>query len=144
MPTDVAYLKNFNCFRDLTNEQINMIAEISSAVCYPKNYVIFEEGEVGDRLYLLLKGEVEVSYKIGEDGLVKVVTVAGEEIVGCSALVEPYTYTATERSLTEIEVLEVKLDPLRALMKKDCALGFKIQQHVIEILIERIIDLRLG
>ena len=27
MPTDVAYLKNFNCFRDLTNEQINIIQE---------------------------------------------------------------------------------------------------------------------
>jgi CRP-like cAMP-binding protein len=128
----------------LTEEQINIIAEISSAVCYPANYVIFEEGEVGDRLYFLVKGEVEVSYKIGEEGLAKVDTVAGEEIVGCSALVEPYTYTATERSLTEIEVLEVALNPLRALMKKDCDLGFKIQQHVIEILTERIIDLRLG
>lgn len=143
MPTEAALLKSVSCFREMSEEQVNKIAQFTTAVCYPPNHVLFEEGEAGDRLYFLVKGEVEVSYRIGEEGPTRVDSVTGEEIVGCAALVEPYTYTATERSLTDIEVLEVDTAPLRKMMQEDLAMGFKMQQHIIRVLMDRILDLRL-
>ena len=74
-------------------------------------------------LVFLVKGEVEILYNIGEEGMVRVDTVSSEEIVGCSAMIEPYTYTATGRCLTEVEVLEINITSLQALMQKDCPLG---------------------
>ena len=144
MPTDPKYLQDFPCFRNLTKDQINSLAEITNAVCYPPGYVLFEEGKPGERLFFLVKGDVEVLYNIGEAGQVCVDKVSGEEVVGCSALVEPYTYAATERSLTEVEVLETDVGALRELMQNDCSLGFSIQQHIIRILMDRVLDLRLG
>jgi CRP/FNR family transcriptional regulator, cyclic AMP receptor protein len=143
MATDAALLKDFSCFRDLTDDQINKIAQFTNAVCYPPKHVLFEEGQAGERIYFLVNGEVEVLYRIGEDGMVPVDIVCGEEVVGCTALVDPYTYAATERSLSEIEVLEVDTASLRALMQQDLELGYKIQQHIIEILMGRITNLRL-
>jgi len=67
-----------------------------------------------------------------------------KRLSGCSALVEPYVYTATERCLTEIEVLEIDAVSLRELMQKDCRLGLSLQQHIIRVLMERILDLRLA
>lgn len=144
MPTDPEYLRDFSCFRNLSDDQVNSLAEITNAVCYPPDYVLFEEGKPGERLFFLVKGDVEVLYKIGEAGQVRVDKVSGEEVVGCSALVEPYTYAATERSLTEVEVLETDVGALRVLMQNDCSLGFSIQQHIIRILMDRVLDLRLG
>ena len=144
MPTDPNYLRDFSCFRDLSEEQLKVIAQFTDAVCYPPDWVLFQEGKPGERLFFLVKGDVEVLYDIGEIGQIHVDMISGEEVVGCAALVEPYTYTATERSLTEVEVLEVDAVALRQLMEKDCHLGLSIQQHIIRVLMERILDLRLA
>jgi CRP-like cAMP-binding protein len=144
MPTDPKYLQDFPCFRDLSEEQLKAIAQITDAICYLPGQALFEEGQPGKRLFFLVKGDVEVFYNIGEAGRVHVDTVSGEEVVGCSALVEPYTYTATERSLTEVEVLEVDAVALRELMQKDCRLGYSLQRYIIRVLMERILDLRLA
>lgn len=144
MPTDAKYLQGFSCFRKLTEQQVQALAEITNAVCYPAGYVLFEEGKPGRRLFFLVKGSVEVMYQIGETGQVKVDTVSGEEVVGCSALVEPNVYTATERCLTEVEVLEVDAVALRALMHNDFQMGLSIQEHIIGVLMDRILDLRLS
>jgi CRP/FNR family cyclic AMP-dependent transcriptional regulator len=143
MPTDPTFLRDFSCFRNLSEEQLKAVAQITDAVCYPPGHILFEEGKPGERLFFLVKGDVEVFYRIGEAGQVHVDTISGEEAVGCSALVEPYTYTATERSLTEVDVLEIDAASLRKLMQKDCRLGFSLQQQIIKVLMGRVLNLRL-
>lgn len=144
MPTEPSYLREFKCFKDLSDEYLARIAPLTDAVCYLPNQVLMEEGQPGDRILYLLEGDVEVFYALGEAGKVLVDTVSGEEVVGCSALVPPYTYTATERSLTEVVVLEIDAIGLRALMEEDCQLGYLLQKHIIEVLMGRILNLRLA
>jgi hypothetical protein len=72
---------------------------------------LFNENEPGAYLYLLVEGEVEVLYTIGENGLSRVDQMGAGDIVGCSALVPPYNYTSITRSLTKIDVLS-GIDPL--------------------------------
>jgi CRP-like cAMP-binding protein len=143
MPTDPMYLKGYSCFENLTEEQLETIAEITDAVCYLPGQILFEEGLHSEKVFFLKEGDVEVIYNIGESGRVQVDTVSGQEVVGCSALIEPYLYTATERSLTQVEVLEVDAKALRELMQSDCQLGFMLQSQIIKILMERILTLRL-
>lgn len=143
MPIDPTYLKRFSCFENLTEAQLENIAEFTDAVCYLPGQILFDEGLPGDRIFFLKKGEVEVIFNIGESGQVVVDTVSGEEIVGCSALIEPHLYTATERSLTQVEVLEVNAKALRDLMQSDYQFGLTLQSQIIKILMERILTLRL-
>jgi CRP-like cAMP-binding protein len=143
MATDPNYLKAVSCFHDLSDDQLKRLAQIADALCYPPQHTLFEEGKPGKRLFFLVKGDVEVLYHISEDGPVHVDTLTGEEVAGCSALIEPYVYTATERSLTEVEVLEIDAEALRNMMREDCSLGFAIQQRVIALLMDRITDFRL-
>ncbi len=143
MATDPKYLRDFSCFREFSDEQLDVIAEITDAVCYMPGHIIFKENDPGAKIYILEKGSVEVLYNISEEGPVLVDTVSGQEVVGCSALIEPYQYTATERCLTEVEVLEIDAQALRDLMEVDCHLGYAIQKHIINVLMERITNLRL-
>jgi len=143
MPSDPAKLKEYPCFRNLADQQRSDVAELTHFVCYPSGMTLFEEGMPGTHLYLILDGEVEVLYTIGDGGPSRVDKILKGEILGCSCLVEPYMYTATTRSLTEIEVLLIDAIALRELMNLDPALGFSIQQDLIQILLDRIVDFRL-
>ncbi|MEJ2709719.1 MAG: cyclic nucleotide-binding domain-containing protein [Anaerolineales bacterium] len=142
MPTDPEFLRELSCFRNLSDDQLNSIAEITNAVCYPPDTILFEEGKPGLRLFFLVRGDVEVFHNFGEADQVPVDRVSGEEVVGCSALIEPFTYTATERSMTEVEVLEVDAASLRELMQHDYRLALPIQQHIIRVLMDRVQELR--
>jgi CRP-like cAMP-binding protein len=144
MPTDPDYLQNFSCFCDLSEDQRKAVAQLANAVCFAPGYVLSGEDKPGDYLYLLASGEVEVMYNIGEEGLTRVDLVSGEEVIGCSALVPPFTYTSTTRCLMEIEVLKLDAKALRKLMQEDCSLGFSIQQRIMMFLMDRIVDFRLG
>lgn len=142
MATDPNMIKKFSCFRDLSEDQLQGIADISNSVCYSPGYVLFEEGEQGKYLYLLIDGDVEVFFKADETDFNKVDTISSEEMAGCSAMVPPYTYTATEKALSEVEVLEIDINDLRDLIEKDPKLGLKLQQYMIETLNDRILKLR--
>jgi CRP-like cAMP-binding protein len=105
---------------------------------------LFEDGAPGEQIYLLAKGEVEILFALGENNLAVVDRLGGGQVFGCSTLVPPYTYRATARSLDEIEVLIVDAAKLRESMQADCSLGFSVQQHLIQVLLDQIIDLQLG
>ena len=144
MPTELKWLKRYKCFESLSDEQLNSVAQITQAVCYPAGQVLCEEGEPGKNMFFMVKGEVEILYNIGEEDKARVDLLSNEEVFGCSVLIEPYTYSATVRCLKEIEVLALDAIALRNLMKQDCSLGLKIQQYIINSLMGQIVDLRLG
>jgi len=143
MSVDATYLRKFRCFEDLSDEQRAAVAELAEAECFYPEYTLFEENAPGKYLYLLVDGEVEVLYSIGEDGPARVDKMGAGEIVGCSAVVSPYEHTSTTRSLTKIDVLIIDAQALRALMHEDCSLGFSIQQHIMKLLLDQIISFRL-
>ena len=144
MPIETYYLQNYFCFSDLSEAQQNAVAQLATAECFLPGYVLFEEGKPGEHLYALVNGQVEILYDIGENPPTRVDLVSGDEIIGCCTLVPPYLYTHTARSLTEIEVLEIDAEALRNLMREDLPLGFAIQQQVMRVLLDRIVDFRLG
>lgn len=104
--------------------------------------MLVEEGEKGEILYLLIDGDIDVYYRNPETDLEKVDTISSEEVIGCSAMVPPYVYTATEKTLSDVEVLEIKTDALRDIIQQDPDIGLKIQEHIIKILNNRILELR--
>jgi CRP-like cAMP-binding protein len=144
MPVETKYLKNYSCFEDLSDKQRMAVAQFTKAECFFPEHILSIEDEPATNLYLLADGEVEVLYAIGESGPARVDRLYKGGIVGCSALVPPFKYSATTRSLTNIEVLIIDAKALRALMEKDCQIGFSIQQHIIRILLDQIVNLRLG
>lgn len=74
---------------------------------YFKQTVVFEEGEVGDKAYVLKKGRVEIS-KRTPAGRRVVAVIDAVSIFGEMALIsDDYKRTATARALDMIEVIEI-------------------------------------
>lgn len=144
MSQDYTYLKNYPCFQNLDDSQLQEVAQLSEAECFYPGYTLFEDGKPGTHIYLLAKGKIEILFAIGEAGLVLVDYLNEGQVAGCPALVPPYTYRSTARSLTEIEVLKIDAIRFRELIEKDCALGLVVQQHIIQVLLDQIVDLQLS
>ena len=131
-------------FSGLSAEQMSAVGELCREECFYPDYTLFKDGEPATKMYVLIDGEIEVFFAIGEAGRVKVDLIGSGEIFGCSALVPPFIHTSTVRAKTRIEVLELDAAALRELFEEDPRLAVSIQQHVIQGLLARIVDLRLG
>jgi CRP-like cAMP-binding protein len=143
MTVEVTLLKQYPLFSDLNETQLREVAQLCEAKCFYPDHTLFKEGQPGTKIFILVKGEVELLFTIGEEGPTRVGLAIAGEIIGCPGLVPPYTNTATARSLTEIEVLAIDIPGLRELYEQDCPLVVSIQQHIIQSLLDCIVGLRL-
>ena len=143
MTVEVILLKQYPLFSNLNETQLRKVAQVCESECFYPDRVLFKEGQPGSKIFLLVKGEVELLFAIGEEGPSRVGLATAGEIIGCPGLIPPYTNTATARSLTQIEVLAIDTAGLRELFKQDCPLAVSIQQHIIQSLLDCIVDLRL-
>lgn len=62
----IELLKNIPLFKSLSEEEFNSIHEKLEEVNYTENTLVFETGEIGDCLYIVVEGEVEVYIEAGE------------------------------------------------------------------------------
>ena len=54
------FLKKTELFAELPETELKSICQIASEVAYPADTTLFEEGDEGDSLYLIVKGEVSI------------------------------------------------------------------------------------
>jgi CRP/FNR family transcriptional regulator, cyclic AMP receptor protein len=72
MPETNALLKNVAIFKDLDDSEIAEIAEVCREEQFVSGEYIFREGESGNRLYLIVEGDVRISRDVpgsGEEAL---------------------------------------------------------------------------
>ena len=65
-------LKNVAIFKDLDDGELERVAEVCREMSFEGGDYVFREGESGNRLYLILQGEVRISRTIpgsGEEAL---------------------------------------------------------------------------
>src|ERR1044071_7945219 len=61
-------LKGVVIFKDLDDEELDQIAEVCKPEDFNSGEYIFREGESGNRLYLVLEGEVRISRNVPGSG----------------------------------------------------------------------------
>src|SRR3954464_8378562 len=72
MPDVKELLKAVAIFKDLEDEELQQVAEVCKSEDFVSGEYIFKEGESGNRLYLVLEGEVRISRTVpgsGEEAL---------------------------------------------------------------------------
>lgn len=94
--------------------------------------VIFQQGDRGDRLYIVVDGEVEVVREEPEQGASAIARLGPGECFGEMALVSDHPRMATARSVTRVDVLTVDRDAFHALFAHLPPL-----RHLFQQLIER-------
>lgn len=149
MNDNVDFWKETDLFRGLTREQIGKILGISRPISFHAGSVIMKEGEIGDALYLMMTGTVEVVKKLvlGDfedeqapaDGKVFTRLSARDHAVfGEIALLEAQKRTATVRAVTDCTLYEIRKDDFLALAEGDSALGYRLLLNLGRIVSSRL------
>ena len=80
MTVESDYLRSYPCFQDLTDVQLDKVAQFSVAECFFPGHILFEDGAPGEQIYLLAKGEVEILFALGENSLALVDRLGGTHL----------------------------------------------------------------
>ncbi|MCI0476382.1 MAG: Crp/Fnr family transcriptional regulator [Anaerolineales bacterium] len=132
-------LRRYPFFCCLSEEQQKAIAMVTEEMRVDAGKELFLEGHPVEALYLLVEGSVDLFYATGDS---KDQLLVGEvnpgEPFAISAMIEPYTFTATARVAAPSRVLRIDGKALRALCEVDCKLGYALVKQVAAMAIERL------
>ena len=90
----VLFLKSIDLFSQIPGEELARVALIASEVELENGDVLITEGEIGDSMYLILEGRIEVT-KRGR----RIAELGARECVGEMALLDSEPRSATVKAL---------------------------------------------
>lgn len=104
-------------FEQLSQAELQMLAELSRPRRFAAGEVIFHEGDLGDALFVIVSGEVEV-VRAGPDGKERTLAVlAAPKFFGEMSLIDKEYRSATVRAREAAELLQLSADNLNSFRK---------------------------
>jgi len=100
--------------------------------------LIFSEGEIANRFYLIVAGEVVLETETSDHRWVTVDTIVAGDVLGWSWLFPPYTAQFTARALGAVRARFFYGTWLRERCEQDPTLGYGIMQRVAGVVIRRL------
>ena len=107
-PDKILRLKEIEIFEGLAVSELAAVASVTEEAVYPPGEIVIKEGEAGDTMYLVIKGEVSViKARGGEEGghEIELARISGGDYFGEMALFEDTVRSATIRTAEESRLL---------------------------------------
>ncbi|MCG6533101.1 MAG: cyclic nucleotide-binding domain-containing protein [Syntrophales bacterium LBB04] len=148
MDKEVAILKDIDLFKDVTPDKIRTILNIMRKVSFSANEIIMRDGDIGDTMYIILEGTVEVAKSLviddtdnEESAKNKVFTrLDGKQhaVIGEIALLEELRRTASVKAVTDCVMYEMKKNDFLKVAEEDYELGYRILLNLARIVSARL------
>src|SRR3989304_4303787 len=106
-PQLVETLHEVRFLQDVSREHLEELAEVATLRDFNATDVVFREGEVAEQVYLVVFGNVSLEICAPGIGCKRILTVGPGEILGWSALLAQPRLTATARTMTPTQLVEL-------------------------------------
>ena len=118
---DASVLKGFGLFKGLDGNELAQIAELCDERAFKEGERIFSEATRATHLHLCCSGKVDIMIWVREPWNKDVTVHQAEagELFGWSALVMPYTYTASATAVVDGEEIRIKGSDLLELFDRN-------------------------
>jgi CRP/FNR family transcriptional regulator, cyclic AMP receptor protein len=136
-------LRRYSHFEGITEESLKRLAMIAEEKSVPANTTMFRDGDPADHLYIILSGEVNIQYLLGNGELRTVDTLVAGDLLCWSALVEPYKTTAIGMTTKNSQLACLDAKKLRKLCEDDPMLGYRLTNQVAKLLAHRLESARV-
>src|SRR5256885_2057097 len=97
-------------FEMLSAPELEFVADLSRPRRYAVGEIVFEEGELGDSLFVIVEGEVEVLRKNDGGELKTLTTLRAPAFFGEMSLIDKEYRSATVRAKTEAVLLHLSAE----------------------------------
>ena len=131
-------LRRYPYFAGLGDESLKQLAMIAEEKTIPADSVMFREGDPASHLSVILIGEVNIQYMLGNGELRTVDTLVEGDLLMWSALVEPYRATALGTTTKDTRLARIDAAKLRLLCENEPILGYRLMTQVAKLLAHRL------
>lgn len=114
----VSVLSGSPLFEMLSSEELEYAAELSRPKHYTAGQVVFEEGELGDAVFVIASGDVEVSRRNASGAQKTIATLGQGQFFGEMSLVDKDHRSATVRAKTPCTMLHLTAENLTTFRKQ--------------------------
>lgn len=125
-------LRAYPYFAGANEESLRQLAMATEELTFQEGQLLFREGQAAERLYILIRGEVDIQYELNTGEHRTVDTVVAGDVLVWSALVRPYRTTALAIARRTSEVIAVDSRKLRELCESDRDLGFSLMTEIAQ------------
>lgn len=138
MPDIGSLLKNLRIFQDLSEEEINLIADSSEERSFKSGEVIFSEGDPSGTLFVILSGVVQISTMVMEDLEKPLVTLRDGSVFGEVSLIDQNPREVRATSMEDTKVLALESEAFDKILNEKPNLGSKILRVLTKTVVNRI------
>jgi CRP/FNR family cyclic AMP-dependent transcriptional regulator len=118
MPCDPGYLVNIRMFEHLNADDRAALAQVIDESAIPEGQTLFQAGDPGDSLFIIMKGHVELFIKDTAGQKILLTTAGPGDMFGELAMLDSGPRTATALALADCEVLVLDRDDLVLLFQR--------------------------
>jgi len=137
-------LRRFPFFSFMDDKELKAVSQIVQELHLQAGDVLTEANRPAEALYFLTKGHIPYYMVVTSEHMPDyrqeyfIGYINPEEIVGISALIEPYQYTATLRADEPVQVIKINASALRALCEVDSHLSVGLMKAIAKAAMERL------
>lgn len=124
--------------RGMSADGLKTLAACAMPAEFEANQLIFREGEIANRFYLLLEGQVQIEAEADDRPGVRVGELGAGDVLGWSWLFPPYTWNFTARTIAPVKAVFFYGTWLRERSESDPVLGYELMKRTAMVLMRRL------
>ena len=122
-------LRSVALFSGLTPDELEAVAQICEVRHYPTGSIIIRQGDIGDEMYVIEEGQVDILL-VGYRSERPVVMLGKGQILGEMSLVDQGYRSATARATEPTTVQVIRQDEFILLCERDTHIGYVVMRNL--------------
>lgn len=131
-------LQKVELFSSLKLEALERIARVASEEHHARGTKVFEHGDAGDKLYLILEGKIRISREVPGMGEEALAILGPGQVFGEMALLDEAPRSADARAHESCRVLTIHKDGFDDLLFMDKDLAYEVLWATVRMLVGRL------
>ncbi|MCX7699205.1 MAG: Crp/Fnr family transcriptional regulator [Candidatus Goldbacteria bacterium] len=122
----ISFLKQTHLFAEVSDNGLRRISDFVKENYYEKGQIVFNEGEKGDTLHIIVKGRVKIT-KYTQQGKIKILAILNEkDNFGEMALLTDEARTATVEAIDDVITLSIARQEFMDILKTESSISLQI------------------
>jgi CRP-like cAMP-binding protein len=128
----------FSIFEGLDESQIGQLTPYLVECQFPPDYIVFEQGQPAENLFILLSGEVNIYYKPYDGPTLTVAHIEPGGVFGWSAALHRDCYTSAAVTMRESLAYRIRGINLQAIRERYPETGQLLLERLAGVIAERL------
>jgi HEAT repeat protein len=134
----ILLLREIPIFADLSPEDLKRVAEIAREEWYPQNTDIFQQGDEGNMMFVIVQGSIQVVRN--KDGKDQILAERGPgDFMGEMAIIESAPRSATLHTQSEVRVLAIDDETFKGILRERPNVSFAVLRSISRRLREKVV-----